>query len=114
MRTGSGGKGRERVSRHYLCRQVHIGYTTVSPSMQADCLWLSCENRGTCVRVSEDLGHGEGAGAHATLLTDTRRRVVSLATTFGYNDLNTVPTCRRNRNRKGEKEGHVSSNPLYL
>ena len=30
-----------------------------------------------CVR--EDLGHGKGAGAHATMLTDTRRRVVSLA-----------------------------------
>jgi hypothetical protein len=32
---------------------------------------------------------------------------------FRYNVLNTVPTCRRNRNRKGEKEGHVSLNPLY-
>ena len=28
--------------------------------------------------VNEERGHGEGAGAHATLLTDTRRRVVSL------------------------------------
>ena len=60
MRTGSGGKGRKRAHRHYLCRQVHIGYTTVSSSMQADCLWLSCENRGTCVR--EERGYGEGVG----------------------------------------------------
>ena len=44
---GGGGKGRERARRHYLCRQVHIGYTAVSPIMQGDCLWLSCENRGT-------------------------------------------------------------------
>ena len=33
--------------------------------------------------VSEERGHGEGAGAHATLLTDTRRRVVSLAENAG-------------------------------
>jgi hypothetical protein len=31
------------------------------------------------VCVSEERGYGEGAGPHATLLTDTRRRVVSLA-----------------------------------
>jgi hypothetical protein len=31
-----------------------------------------------CVCVIEDLGHGEGAGAHVIPLTDTRRRVVSL------------------------------------
>ena len=36
------------------------------------------EPRNLCVCVSEERGHGEGAGAHATLLTDTRRRVVSL------------------------------------
>jgi hypothetical protein len=35
--------------------------------------------RNLCVCVSEESGYGEGAGAHATLLTDTRRRVVSLA-----------------------------------
>jgi hypothetical protein len=35
------------------------------------------------VCVSEDLGHGEGEGAHATLLTDTRRRVVSHAENAG-------------------------------
>ena len=29
--------------------------------------------------VIEDRGHGEGVCAHATLLTDTRRRVISLA-----------------------------------
>ena len=29
------------------------------------------EPRNLCVCVSEDLGHGEGAGAHATMLTDT-------------------------------------------
>ena len=29
--------------------------------------------------VSKECGHGEGVGTHATLLTDTRRRVVSLA-----------------------------------
>ena len=33
--------------------------------------------------VSEERGHGEGAGAHPTLLTDTRRRVVSLAENAG-------------------------------
>ena len=40
-------------TQHYLCRQVHIGYTIVSlsPSMQAEYLGLSCENRGTCVCV---------------------------------------------------------------
>jgi hypothetical protein len=37
------------------------------------------EPRNLCVCVIEDLGHGEGAGAHAILPTDTRRRVVSLA-----------------------------------
>ena len=37
------------------------------------------EPRNLCVCVSEECGYGEGAGAHATLLTDTRRRVVSLA-----------------------------------
>ena len=37
------------------------------------------EPRNLCVCVSEERGHGEGAGAQATLLTDTRRRVVSLA-----------------------------------
>jgi hypothetical protein len=36
------------------------------------------EPRNLCVCVSEDLGYGEGAGEHTTLLTDTRRRVVSL------------------------------------
>ena len=36
-----------------------------------------------CVCVSKECGHGEGAGAHATLLTDTRRRVVSLAENAG-------------------------------
>ncbi len=30
--------------------------------------------------VNEERGDGEGAGAHVTLLTDTRRRVVSLKT----------------------------------
>ncbi len=39
---------------------------------------------------------------------------ISLSATVRYNVLNTVPTCRRNRNRKGEKEGHVSRNPLYF
>jgi hypothetical protein len=39
---------------------------------------------------------------------------ISFSATFGYNVLNTVPTCRRNRNRKREKEGHVYSNPLYI
>ncbi len=74
----------EREHRDYLCRQVHMGYTTVSPRMQTDCLWLSCENpRNLRVCVSEDLGYGEGAGAHGTLLTDTRRRVVSLAENVG-------------------------------
>ena len=36
--------------------------------------------------MSEDLGHGEGAdraGVHVTLLTDTRRRVVSLVENEG-------------------------------
>ena len=36
-----------------------------------------------CVCVSKECGHGEGAGAHATLLTVTRRRVVSLAENAG-------------------------------
>ena len=34
-----------------------------------------------CVR--KECGHGEGVGAHATLLTDTRRRVVSLVENAG-------------------------------
>ncbi len=38
---------------------------------------------------------------------------ISFSATFGYNVLNTVSTCLRNRNRKGEKEGHVYSNPMY-
>ena len=33
--------------------------------------------------VSEERGHGEGPCAHATLLTDTRRRVVGLAENAG-------------------------------
>ena len=33
--------------------------------------------------VSEERGHGEGACVHATLLTDTRRRVISLAENAG-------------------------------
>ncbi len=33
--------------------------------------------------MSEERGHGEGVGVHATLLTDTRRRVVSLAENAG-------------------------------
>jgi hypothetical protein len=31
------------------------------------------------VCVNKECGHGEGVGTHPTLLTDTRRRVVSLA-----------------------------------
>ena len=42
LRTGIGGKGRERARRHYLCRQVHIGYTTVSPRIETDYLILIC------------------------------------------------------------------------
>ena len=41
------------------------------------------EPRNLCVCVSEERGHGEGAGAHTTLLTDTRKRVVSLAEKAG-------------------------------
>ena len=41
------------------------------------------EPRNLCVCVSEERGHGEGAGVQATLLTDTRRRVVSLAENAG-------------------------------
>ena len=41
------------------------------------------EPRNLCVCVSKECGHGEGAGAHATLLTDTRRRVISLAENAG-------------------------------
>ena len=33
--------------------------------------------------VSEDRGYGERAGAHVTLLTDTRMRVVSLSENTG-------------------------------
>ena len=36
------------------------------------------EPRNLCVCVSEDRGHGEDPGVHDTLLTDSRRRVVSL------------------------------------
>jgi hypothetical protein len=35
------------------------------------------------VCVCEERGYGEGAGAHVTLLTDTRRRVVSLVENTG-------------------------------
>ena len=41
------------------------------------------EPRNLCVCVSEECGHGEGVGAHPTLLTDTRRRVVSLTENTG-------------------------------
>ena len=41
------------------------------------------EPRNLCVCVSKECGHGEGACAHATLVTDTRRRVVSLAENAG-------------------------------
>jgi hypothetical protein len=41
------------------------------------------EPRNLCVCVSEDFGHGEGTGVHDTLLTDTRRRVVSLVENEG-------------------------------
>ena len=44
--------------------------------MKVKCLGLSYENRGTCVCVSEEGGEG---GVNATLLTNTRRKVVSLA-----------------------------------
>ena len=40
------------------------------------------EPRNLCVRESEERGHGEGVGVYVqdvTLLTDTRRRVVSLS-----------------------------------
>ena len=33
--------------------------------------------------VSEERGHGDGTGADATLITDTRRRVVSLTENAG-------------------------------
>jgi hypothetical protein len=36
-----------------------------------------------CVRESEECGYGEGVGAHTTLVTDTRRRVVSLVENSG-------------------------------
>ncbi len=62
-----------------LSSGTHRIYTTVSPKMKTEYLGLSCENRGTCVCVSEDREHGEGVGVHPTLLTDTRRRVISLA-----------------------------------
>ncbi len=82
VRTGSRGKGRERSHKDYLCRQVHIGYTTVSPSIQTDCLWLSCENRGTCVcerARTLDMGRVRVR----IPLTDTRSRVVCLAENAG-------------------------------
>ena len=41
------------------------------------------EPRNLCVCVSEDRGYGERAGAHVTLLTDTRMRVVSLSENTG-------------------------------
>ena len=41
------------------------------------------EPRNLCVCVNEECGHGESAGTHATLLTDTRRRVVSLTENTG-------------------------------
>ena len=41
------------------------------------------EPRNLCVCESQECGHEEGAGAHATLLKDTRRRVVSLAENAG-------------------------------
>jgi hypothetical protein len=37
------------------------------------------EPRNLCVCESEDLRDGEGVGTYVTLLTDTRRSVVSLA-----------------------------------
>ena len=33
--------------------------------------------------MNEECGHGEGTGVHATLLTDTRRRVISLSENAG-------------------------------
>ena len=41
------------------------------------------EPRNLCVCVSEERGHGEGAGTHDTLMTDTQKRVVILAENTG-------------------------------
>ena len=75
MRTGSGGKGREGGRRHYLCRQVHIGY-------EADCLWLSCENRARnlCLCVSEERedreqGEREGEDTQGLSLSSGTHRI---------------------------------------
>ena len=45
--------GRVRA-RMLLCWQIHEEESSVSLKMQAECLGLSCENRGTCVCVSEE------------------------------------------------------------
>ena len=37
------------------------------------------EPRNLCVCVTEECGHGEGVSTYVTLMTDTRRRVISLA-----------------------------------
>jgi len=53
------------------------------------------------VCVNEDLGHGEGVGAHATLVTDTRRRVVSLAENAGrIPGVDRVSECIRKPNEQ--------------
>ena len=67
MRTGDRGKGREQARRHYHCRQVHIGYTSVSQRIQTLSVVELREPRNLCVCVSEDRGHGEIVGVHATL-----------------------------------------------
>ena len=48
--------------RMVLCQQIHEGESSVSPKMQAECLGLGCENRGTCACVSEEGRDREGEG----------------------------------------------------
>ena len=68
--------GRVRARKRYLSRTLRY----INPAEVAE--W-PVGLRGPvhlCAYVSEDYGDGEGAGAHATLLSDTRRsRNVSLA-----------------------------------
>ena len=65
-----------------------IKYSTTHPGSLIDTLGRMPgvelrEPRNLCVCVNKECGHGEGVGVHGTLMTDTRRRVVSLTENAG-------------------------------
>ena len=72
MRTGSGereGEGSQGLSLSSGTHRIHNSLAEHADRLPGVELR---EPRNLCVCVSEDLGHGEGAGTYGTLLTDTR------------------------------------------